>query len=92
MNNYTKEERLKDAYLMRIYQITLEDFRGMLLTQEYRCAICNKNLSEKTAIVDHNHKTGKVRAIVCHNCNRLLGEAKEDIKILQLAILYLSKF
>ena len=41
--------------------------------------------------VDHNHATGKVRKLLCHDCNTMIGKAKEDIQILESAINYLKK-
>jgi hypothetical protein len=40
--------------------------------------------------IDHDHKTGRIRGLLCHNCNVLLGHAHEDPAILQAAIDYLS--
>lgn len=40
--------------------------------------------------VDHDHETGKVRGMLCHNCNLMIGYAKEDIQTLRRAITYLT--
>jgi hypothetical protein len=42
--------------------------------------------------VDHDHKNGKVRKLLCSNCNRMLGCAKESIEILNNAIQYLNEY
>ena len=55
------------------------------------CAICKKSVSGMDKHLDHNHKTMKIRGILCGNCNRLLGCALENISTLQNAILYLEK-
>lgn len=41
--------------------------------------------------IDHNHETGKIRQLLCLNCNTLLGHASDDIEILTKAIIYLNK-
>ena len=62
----------------------------MLEEQNGVCAICKLPPTGKTLGVDHNHKTGKVRGLLCLNCNFLLGFAKETIENLKAAIRYLE--
>ena len=52
------------------------------------CAICSKPL--KKSVVDHCHSSGKVRGILCYPCNILLGQANDNIEILEQAITYLK--
>lgn len=81
--------------LAKEYGITLEQWSEMAESQGWACAICDGPPTGKGAQavlnVDHDHVTGKVRQLLCSDCNRLLGCAKEDIGILQSAILYLEK-
>src|SRR5271167_40528 len=65
------------------YGITIEQFEEMLIKQNGLCAICN-NLPEegKRLNVDHDHKTNKVRALLCRNCNLLIGHANDQINLL----------
>jgi hypothetical protein len=70
------------------YKITPEQV--LELYKETNCNICNKELNGKNCI-DHNHTTGKVRAVLCHNCNVIIGLAKENTKILNNIIKYLKK-
>jgi hypothetical protein len=53
--------------LKRRYGITPEDFEEMAKAQKYRCRICGRR--EVRLCVDHNHKTGRVRALLCDSCN-----------------------
>ena len=46
----------------------------------------------KTLCIDHDHKTGKIRGLLCQNCNVSIGKFKEDINIMQKAIDYLKKW
>ena len=57
------------------------------------CTICGKHQAElkRTMAIDHDHKTGKIRGLLCGQCNFLIGNAYEDINILKNAIKYLQK-
>lgn len=74
--------------LKRKYNITVEEYNSMMHLQENKCAICG-DMSEKLC-VDHDHKTGKVRGLLCSNCNTSLGKFKDSIQILKNAISYLT--
>lgn len=96
-NVYCSEECKKNnAYYIRNYGITNVQYKALKEHQGSVCAICgdegfligNKGHHEKLA-VDHNHETGNVRGLLCHNCNRALGLFKDNIQSLKLAIRYL---
>ncbi len=59
--------------------------------QEKRCAICKKLIKKKDIQVDHDHKTGKVRGLLCLTCNMGIGYLKESIDNLLSAIKYLER-
>ena len=64
----------------------------MLESQGHVCATCDKTcISGMRLAVDHCHVTGKVRGLLCCNCNRALGLLKDDPKILANLIDYLNK-
>lgn len=69
------------------YGITLADYEAMFMRQGGRCAICGAD--DQKLVVDHNHLTRKVRSLLCHLCNALIGCAREDIDILVSAAAYL---
>ena len=56
------------------------------------CKICGKHQTEikRALYVEHNHKTGNVRGLVCYKCNTIIGLAHDDITVLQNAIDYLT--
>lgn len=87
----------KDKRLRKKYRISLREYKEMLLSQDGCCAICGSEeviaIRRKTfsLAVDHDHKTGKVRGILCHGCNRALGHMKDDPEILRAAADYLEK-
>lgn len=62
--------------LKRMYGITVEQYETLLTKQNNSCAICKRHESEfKTRLaVDHNHKTGAIRGLLCNYCNhRVIG-------------------
>ena len=63
--------RRKNVILKNVYGITLDDYNKMFETQEGKCAICQRHQNEltRTLCVDHDHKTNKVRALLCVTCN-----------------------
>lgn len=70
------------------YGITQEDFDRILVAQNSLCPLCNMEVGQSSH-VDHDHKTGKVRGILCSTCNTGLGMFKDDINIFKNAIKYL---
>lgn len=73
------------------YGLTLEQFNEMYATQEGKCDICGDETPSNVIRVDHNHKTGKVRSLLCHQCNVGLGHFKESPELLTKAIAYLEE-
>jgi hypothetical protein len=89
MRNYSKDYHLKVNY-----GLSREDYNSMLKNQNNCCAICGVHETETKMgklYVDHNHSTGKVRGLLCHNCNASLGLMKESIDSLAAAISYLNE-
>lgn len=70
INNTVSEKHLKERY-----QLTIEDYNKLFQEQQGCCAICGKHQSElkHRLNVDHNHKTGKIRGLLCPKCNTALG-------------------
>lgn len=72
------------------YGMTLEDYSRMFDRQGGLCAICLKpEKQSKLLAVDHNHKNGKVRGLLCSVCNTAIGKLEDDPKRLQRAIDYI---
>jgi hypothetical protein len=90
----------RDKYLLRTYGMKMEDYSVMREKQNQRCAICDTHEDEVMSVgrhshtklyVDHDHITGKVRGLLCHSCNTLLGNAKDDTSLLFNSIEYLER-
>ncbi len=76
----------------RNHNITEFEFVNLIDSQKNMCPICgDKFKSYKHAIIDHNHKNGKNRELLCSKCNTLLGMCNDNIDILNSAINYLLK-
>ena len=65
----------------------------MKKAQKNKCAICGKHKDslKKKLAVDHCHKTGKIRGLLCGNCNNGLGRFQDNVKFLEKAIKYLKE-
>jgi len=74
------------------YDLTIEQFESLLKEQGGACAICRSTkFGPKNWHVDHDHKTGRVRGLLCHNCNLAIGLMKDNPKQLHEAAHYLEK-
>lgn len=73
---------------------SVEQYEKMLTLQVSGCSICGKTILEngKFLSVDHNHKTGQVRELLCHSCNVAIGLFKESSGLLRKAADYLIYF
>ena len=85
-------DQIKDRRLRITVGITFEKKKAMWLQQQSCCALCRSPLPDiNKSTVDHDHVSGKIRGILCHNCNLGLGHFKDDPIRLQAAIDYLNK-
>ena len=84
--------KFRNLYLKRTYNLTLCDYNKLLNNQNKCCKICKikYNKVNKGLMVDHCHKTGKVRGLLCNLCNRGLGHFKDSPKLLMNAKKYLE--
>lgn len=77
------------------YKLTITEFETMIEKQNNCCAICGKEFNNtkrtKGPYVDHDHNTGKVRELLCHNCNLGIGHFGDNLKLVHLGYLYLLK-
>jgi len=91
-NNIEKvKAKNKKQWLKRKYNIEVEEFDGLKIKQNNCCAICKTTLEDGFLVhVDHDHKTGKIRGILCRWCNTGLGNFKDSCDSLESAINYLK--
>lgn len=73
------------------YNIGIDDYDRLLEIQSGRCAICQWATGKSRRLsVDHDHKTERVRGLLCRPCNDLLGHARDDVEFFVRAIAYLT--
>lgn len=86
----TDEQRQRYS-LRRAFGVNLapEQREVLLLTQCGKCAICGYDLNGRMH-VDHDHRTGEIRGLLCSNCNTGIGLLREDARVLQNALDYLA--
>lgn len=80
------------AHLVKTYGITAEEYRELKVYQGGVCAICLRaNGARRRLAVDHDHKSGRVRGLLCRPCNRMLGHARDAEAFFIRAAVYLSR-
>lgn len=85
---YHRAKWLKDAFNM-----TVADYMALYEKQDGKCAICGSAQNgKKNFCIDHDHETGKVRGLLCHNCNVSVGLMKDSPSLLRKAADYLDSF
>lgn len=84
----------RKAMLKHKFGMTLEQYDGLLTSQDHSCKICGTHIDDNSRhlAVDHNHETGEIRALLCDPCNKALGFLKEDINIMQNMIDYVKEY
>ena len=89
--NYVGLEK-NDAHIRRKYGITQKQYDDMLMQQNNGCAICSRTEEPdgRRLAIDHCHSTGKVRGVLCNNCNNGLGAFGDNIEGMKKAIQYLQ--
>lgn len=94
IRNHRRREKLEvrqREYAGR-YGLSHAEYLAFLAKQNYACAICYEKQSERLVLgVDHDHKTGKVRGLLCRLCNSAIGQFRDDIDRIMLAAKYLHK-
>ena len=82
---------VKQGHLRRKYGLTVEGYEDLLIQQDGCCAICQDPESLARAMaVDHDHKTGQIRGLLCFDCNIVLGKMKDNPALLRRAAEYLE--
>lgn len=97
--NYKMSKEAQRHYgLKRYYGISVADYAEMFRKQDGKCAICHqpeigkdRHGNIRVLAVDHCHKTGAVRELLCYACNSMLGQAKDNIDVLLAGAEYIKK-
>jgi hypothetical protein len=89
---YYRNHKQKELDRIRFkkYGITGEEFRTLVEKQGLKCPICNRDIT-KNPSVDHDHVTGKIRGLICNNCNLSVGNAEDSPDRLRAMAEYLER-
>jgi hypothetical protein len=90
-NKARKRERNRAATLKR-YSWSEEDFEQALFRQNGRCLGCQKLIDRLSARIDHHHKTGQTRGLLCDHCNWAVGHVKDSSETLRNLAIYLDYY
>ncbi len=96
---------MREDYYRRTYGMTMVQLEQLLVLQQERCAICNRHWKNCAAskhsryeivflqhlYVDHDHATGKVRGLLCNNCNSAIALLNENPDWIESANQYVRK-
>jgi len=98
LRKWTKLAKSKDARRaldrLKKYGLTQDAHAELLKNQNYKCAVCGatkENSLGNVLHVDHCHKTGKVRGLLCDRCNKGLGMMRDSIVNIKSLVVYLEK-
>jgi len=93
-NKEYKDKQVREWQYKTKFGITIHDYDVMLANQDHSCAVCERPQSDfkRKFSIDHDHKTGKVRALLCDNCNHALGMVNDSPILLQKLISYLENY
>ena len=94
----THPRKLKHLALTRDFGISVDDYERLLAAQGGVCAICGRGETRRHQVgklmglsVDHDHRTGRVRGILCSTCNLTLGKFEDDPARFRAAAAYLEE-
>lgn len=80
------------SHILRTFGLTIEDYEAILDAQDGACAICLQPPGKMNLSVDHCHKTGMVRGLLCQLCNLALGQFGDNLQKLRSACYYLEDY
>ena len=88
------KDRVRDLQLKKEFGISLDKYNEMLDNQNGSCFLCGggPDAKHKNLAVDHDHATGKVRALLCRGCNVGIGNLKDNPELLEKAAKYIRNY
>ena len=86
-------ERAREKNLKTNYGLTVAKYEAILKSQGGKCKICSTTSCDtgRRFAVDHCHTSGKIRGLLCQNCNTALGGFKDRVRVMLKGMLYLLK-
>lgn len=84
------QKSIRQNHIKRTYGLSPEEFDVLKKSQNNVCAICSRG--DRLLCVDHNHETGKIRGLLCMQCNSGIGYFKDDVDLTEKAANYLRSY
>ena len=90
-NRPERKRKMRDLYYRRTYGLSADEVDAILVAQDGVCAICGQAPERAASLhLDHDHRTGRLRGILCLNCNQALGKLGPDPAVYSRAAAYLG--
>ena len=86
------KEKAYVSSLQRKYKLSPEGYYALVAKSEGKCFICGRLPGKRRLCVDHCHKTGRVRGLLCSKCNTYLGHIRDSVDAAQRMVDYLRPF
>lgn len=86
-----EKERRRRRFLERTYRLSSEQYDWLVKEQNGVCYLCQKPSKNRRLSVDHSHKSGKVRALLCNKCNLFIGHIENNLDLVSSALEYLKE-
>lgn len=83
------DKRRADRFRLKMYQLSIAEHDRLLVEQDGKCAICRET-DNRALSVDHEHRTNRVRGLLCRRCNMGLGCFGDDPAVVATAMQYLQ--
>lgn len=90
-NKKAGPQRAWAYYIKHKYGLTASEYAAMVARQGGHCASCGGDPDSRGLAIDHDHKTGKVRELLCHPCNHGIGQFRDDPERMRLAAAYIER-
>lgn len=90
MSAESASDRARRARLMRLYNITPEEYDDILAYQRGACYICERPPGKTRLAVDHDHTSGLIRGLLCWRCNAAIAKLSDEVNRAHMAWCYLS--
>jgi len=91
--NPEKIKRIRRQQTLKGYGLSFQDYENKLKAQKHGCEICGTRMQKNQHLsIDHNHKSGKVRGLLCRKCNSILGRVEGYLERVKTSIAYLEKY
>lgn len=87
--NPEKRREVSERSRLKKYGLTVDQYQSLVSSQDGVCAVCKEPLTG-VAHIDHDHATGRIRGVLCRNCNVGLGHFKDDSNLLRAAAHYVE--